>query len=419
MSRLLLLIPSSSYRASDFLKAADRLSVEVVVASNERQVLEEIIPGKTLTLDFLNPQEAVADIVRFAETRPFQAVISTDEDAVVLAAMISEALNLPHNPISATAAAKDKYRLREILSAANVPTPSAQLFSADEPPEEIAKKVIYPAVVKPTFLSASRGVMRVNQPSELISALNRLLKILNDPEVKRQGGPAAQNVLIEDFVAGKEVALEGLLRNGSLSLLALFDKPDPLDGPFFEETIYVTPSRLTDSIQNEIVAITARAADALGLREGPIHAELRITDRGPCLIELAARSIGGLCSRTLRFGVGLSLEELILRHGLGMPIESLEREAQAAGVMMIPIPKGGTLMDYYGVDEARRVPGIEDVRITIHRKQKVVPLPEGRRYLGFIFARGARPEGVEAALREAHLKLKFDIVSGGRRSRKK
>jgi biotin carboxylase len=409
-TRVLLLIPSESYRTADFLAAADRLGVEVVVGSDQRQTLEEVVPGSSLTLDFLDPRGAVEKVVRFAKDHPLNAVVSTDEDAVVLATTISEALSLPHNPIAAAAITKDKARLREILTAASVPTPSFQVFSVDDSPEEIARKVRYPCVLKPTFLSASRGVIRANAPAGFVAAFHRLAKILNDPEVRRKGGPAARKVLVESFLSGQEVALEGLLQRGDLSLLALFDKPDPLEGPFFEETIYVTPSRLPQPLQQEILETTERATRAIGLAEGPIHAELRFNERGVWVIEVAARSIGGLCARTLRFGTGLALEEIILRHALGLPIASLEREKPAAGVMMIPIPSAGTLVDVEGLDEARAVPGIEAVTIVIRRKQKVIPLPEGRRYLGFIFARAERPDQVESALREAHRKLRFRIA---------
>lgn len=412
MSRILLLAPSTSYKIGDFLAAAERVGADVVVGSNERQVMEEILPGKTITLDFLNLPEAVEKALAFIEEHPIKAIVSTDEDATVLAAMISQALALPHNPVSAAAAAKDKEMLREVLTAVSVPTPPFQVFSTDDRPDFLSRKVIYPVVLKPAFLSASRGVIRADNPAEFEAAFHRVAKLLKEPEVRRQGGPSAKKILAEAFIPGKEVALEGLLTKGILSVLALFDKPDPLDGPFFEETLYVTPSRLPDPVQKEIAACAQKATDALGLKEGPIHAELRVNDQGPWIIEVAARSIGGLCARTLRFGTGLSLEEIILRHALNLPLESLERERRAAGVMMIPIPKSGTLVDYHGVAEARKVPGIDDVRITLHRRQKVVPLPEGKRYLGFIFARADDPDAVERSLREAHRKLSFDIASG-------
>lgn len=410
MHRLLLLIPSLSYRTDDFLRAAERLGVEVVIASDQKQTLEEVVPGKILTLDFQNVEEATQKVLHFAKEYPLQAVVSTDEDATLLAAVLSEALSLPHNPVAAIAPTKDKYRFREVLTLANVPVPAYRLFSTEESPEEIARKVLYPCVLKPTFLSASRGVIRADNPSAFVSAHHRLLQLLNDPEVKRLGGPSAQKILVEDYIPGGEVALEGLLQKGELSLLALFDKPDPLEGPYFEETLYITPSRLRSSLQQKIVETTEQATKALDLRDGPIHAELRFNERGVVVIEVAARSIGGLCARTLRFGLGLSLEEIILRHALGMPIASLERQHQAAGVMMIPIPEAGFLTNVEGIKEAKKVSGIEEVTIMIRRKQKVIPLPEGRRYLGFIFSRGEKPEEVESSLREAHRKLKFTIT---------
>jgi biotin carboxylase len=290
-----------------------------------------------------------------------------------------------------------------------VPTPAYTRFTVTDDPAAAAGRVAYPCVLKPTVLAASRGVIRADTPAEFVAAFGRIRAILATPEVAALGEGAAE-ILVEGFVPGPEVALEGLLQSGALRVLALFDKPDPLDGPFFEETIYVTPSRLPAAVQAAIAETSARAAAALGLREGPIHAELRVNEAGVWLIELAARSIGGLCSRTLRFGTGMSLEEIILRHALGLDIATLERERPAAGVMMIPIPRPGVLGEVRGQEAAEAVPGIEAVAITAHRGQELVPLPEGSRYLGFIFARGDRPEQVEAALREAHRRLEFEIV---------
>jgi biotin carboxylase len=269
--------------------------------------------------------------------------------------------------------------------------------------------MVYPCVVKPLMLSASRGVIRADDEGQFVGAVRRLEVILRTPDAAALGDIARQ-VLVEAFIPGREVALEGLLVRGELHVLALFDKPDPLDGPFFEETIYVTPSRLPTSVQSEIASCTARAARALGLQDGPVHAELRVNRQGASVIEVAARSIGGLCSRTLRFGTGLSLEELILRHALGMGITSLTRERRAAGVMMIPIPKAGVLKEVRGQVEARSVPGIEEIAITAHPGEDLVPLPEGARYPGFIFARAESPERVEAALREAHRRLTFVVM---------
>jgi biotin carboxylase len=268
--------------------------------------------------------------------------------------------------------------------------------------------VDFPCVLKPLTLSASRGVIRADDPAEFVAAFDRIRALLARPEVSVTGD-GARLLLAEEFVPGREVALEGLLTEGRLHTLALFDKPDPLDGPFFEETIYVTPSRLAPEVQDRITKVTAQACAALDLTEGPVHAELRVNDRGPWVIEVAARSIGGLCSRTLRFGTGMTLEELILRHALRWPIASFERERRPAGVMMIPIPRAGRLRAVHGKAEAEAVAGIEEVTITAHLTQELVPLPEGWQYLGFIFARADSAEAVESALRAAHVRLRFDI----------
>jgi biotin carboxylase len=264
-------------------------------------------------------------------------------------------------------------------------------------------------VVKPVFLSTSRGVMRANDEAEFFTAVRRLDAILKRPEVARRGGAGAREVLVEEFIPGFEIAVEGLLTDGKLRVLAVFDKPDPLDGPFFEETIYVTPSRLPERVQTQVEETTGAAARAMGLSRGPVHAELRINDQGPWVIEIAARAIGGLCSRALRFGEGLSLEEVILRHALGQEVESLEREGRAAGVMMIPIPRAGVLRDVRGLDRAKSIADVEDIIITAHITQQLMPPPEGASYLGFIFSRAGTPDRAEAALREAHGLIEFVI----------
>jgi biotin carboxylase len=294
--------------------------------------------------------------------------------------------------------------MRELLRKHGVPVPGFMVIPLHRDPSAIGQMVHYPCVVKPVGLSASCGVIRANTPAELTAAFYRVRALL------RKLGPAPDDehgglILIEDYVPGVEVALEGLLTEGKLRVLALFDKPDPLEGPFFEETIYVTPSRLPESVQAAITECAASAAAALGLRQGPIHGELRVNDTGVWLIELAARSIGGRCSRTLRFAAGLSLEEVILRHALGLTLPELDDKQQPAGVMMLPIPESGVFQEVRGQIEALAVPGVEELVITALPGEQLIPLPEGTRYLGFLIARGNSSDQVEAALREAHRRL--------------
>lgn len=410
MPRLLLLMTTTTYRAHDFLDAARRLGLDVVVGSDRPQALAELTPGKTLALDFLHSETAAQAIVAFARERPLNAILAVDDDGVLLAAMASEALGLVHNSVASVHAARNKHHMRQILAAAGLPVPRFWCFSTTARPADAARAVQFPCVLKPLCLSASRGVIRANDPTQFVAAFQRLNALLHTPDILARGGALAHQLLVETFIPGQEVALEGLLIHGKLKVLALFDKPDPLDGPFFEETLYITPSRLPGTVQEAITACTARTAQALGLRQGPIHAELRVNDAGPWVLEVAARTIGGLCSRTLRFGPDLSLEEMVLQQALGIDPTAYARDARAAGVMMLPIPHGGILHAVHGQEEARRVPNIEDLNLAIPLGQEVVPLPEGARYLGFLFARAATPEQAEAALREAHKRLEFVIT---------
>ena len=413
MLRLLLLIPTTTYRTADFMEAAEKLGVEIVVASDRPNVLEGEFPDNLLTLDFADPGKSACAVAELALRNPIHAVVPVDDLTTVVGAAVAQAIGLRANPVGAVATTRNKHATREALGRAGVASPPYRLFTLADDPADAARGVGYPCVLKPTILAASRGVIRANDEAEFVAAFRRIAAILRTPEVAALGEGADQ-ILVEGFIRGREVALEGLLVDGALRTLALFDKPDPLDGPFFEETIYVTPSRLPADVQAAIRRVTGAAAAALGLRDGPVHAELRVDldqpGAGPWMIEIAARSIGGLCSRTLRFGTGMSLEEVILRHALGIEIDGLERERQPAGVMMIPIPRGGVFEAVRGLEAAEGVPGIEAVTITAHPGQELVPLPEGSRYLGFVFARAETPEGVEAALREAHRRLEFVIA---------
>ena len=407
-SRLLLLLPTTTYRTQAFVEAATKLAVDLVCASERPSTLEALAPESLVTLDFGDPLASAEAVARFARQRPIDAVVAVDDLTTVVAAAISQRLGLKANSLPAASVARDKHAMRLCLASAGVSVPRFRLVKLADEPAALAEDVDYPCVLKPLALSASRGVIRANDAREFVIAFRRIAAILERAGTELPD-EARRALLVEEFIPGREFALEGLLVGGTLHVLALFDKPDPLDGPFFEETIYVTPSRLPETAQARIAAVTGDACGALGLTEGPIHAELRLNERGPFILEVAARSIGGLCSRTLRFGTGLSLEELIIGHALGRPLESLERERRAAGVMMIPIPRAGRLVAVRGVEEAGAVDGIDEVAITMHPGQDVVPLPEGWQYLGFIFARADTPAAVEEALREAHTRLSFDI----------
>src|SRR6266536_4682317 len=401
--RVILLMSPATYRGGAFLSAAKRLNLEVVVGIDLPETLAEYwhVP---LGVDFTAPKASVQIIVEYAQEHPIAAILSVDDTDSELAAFASEALGLAHNSPKAAEAARDKLLLRSLMSKGGAPCPVFRPFSLSADPAWVATRVTYPCVVKPLRLSGSRGVIRANNPDELVAAFNRTRRLLLS-----EGCSKHDSLLVEDFIPGFEVALEGILTRGQLKVLALFDKPDPLDGPFFEETIYVTPSRLPVKVQEEIARCVTIGAASLELREGPVHAELRVNEQGPWMLEIAGRSIGGLCSTILEFGSGMCLEELILRHAIGNEIASIERDKHAAGVMMIPIPSAGILKAVHGIEEAQAVPLITGVQITAKLNHSLVPLPEGASYLGFIFARGDTPAQVEEAIRQAHKLLKFDI----------
>ncbi len=404
MSRLLLLLPTATYRAEAFLDAACSLGLSVTIGMERAP---EALPDSSrdvLLLNVRDPQAATKTAVEFARQHAIDAVIGVDDVTAVTAAAVAVALGLPHNSVASVTAARNKRQMRELLSGQGIPVPRHRVFPLDGDPKGFAKQIVYPCVVKPLILSASCGVIRANDEEEFRGAFHRVGALLTNLGLVARD-EQARWILVEDFVPGIEVALEGLLTQGALQSLAMFDKPDPLNGPFFEETIYITPSRLSSDLQQKVVACAGRTAQALGLREGPVHGEFRVNENGVWVIELAARAIGGRCSRALNFAAGMSLEELILRHALRMPLPPLTRQEHAAGVMMLPIPYGGMLREVRGQAEAKAVPGIEELTITAEPGGELVPLPEGTRYLGFLLARGTTPEDVERSLRDAHRRL--------------
>lgn len=404
MAHLLLLLPSMSYRGEAFLEAANKVGVSLTVAGDAPPDFLEKTPDSFLPLNLSSPNTAVSAVVEFVKTSPIDVVLGVNDQTTVLAATISEALGLPANSIDSVRAACNKQMMRRLLQKEGLPCPNFIVVGMDEKPEDLVQQVTFPCVLKPLTLSGSCGVIRADDAESFQNAFLRIRHLLHTFERPAQE-MAARQILIEDFIPGIEVALEGLLTKNTFHPLALFDKPDPLDGPYFEETIYVTPSRLPPDIQTRMTESLAQAARAIGLQEGPVHGELRMNDQGIWVIEVAARSIGGKCSRMLEFGTGKSLEELILIHALGQELPSLDLTTGAGGVMMIPIPQEGVLERVEGQEEAQQVPGVEELVMTAKPGDQLIPLPEGKRYLGFIVARGTEPAEVEETLRKAHSQL--------------
>ncbi|MCE7883911.1 MAG: ATP-grasp domain-containing protein [Actinobacteria bacterium ATB1] len=397
MSRVLLIAPAEGYRTREFVRAAVRLGVDLTIAGDAE------LPGDpdVLTLPLSDPETAVEQIVASDETKSVDAIVAVDDRGVEIAARASECLGLVHAATRAVAPTVDKAELRRRL---DVPQPDWRLLAPADDAGEKGEELGWPIVLKPRGLSASRGVIRADTPDEARSAHARIRRILADACKDPDEG-----ILAESFVPGVEVAVEGLARRGGMDVLAVFDKPDQPDGPYFEESIYVTPSRLPDTLRAAVVSTVEQAAGGLGLDSGAIHAEVRVTPEGrPVLIEIAARSIGGVCSRSLRFGLSTSLEELILRQALSLPGTS-SRTRSASGVLMIPIPRAGMFLEVAGRDDVLSMAGVEEVEITVPPGSQVRPVPESDRYLGFVFARAKDPDAVELVLRAARDRLEVVV----------
>jgi biotin carboxylase len=404
-SRILLLAATTGYQTRSFAAAAANVGASVVLATDRCHVLEDPWRDQAVPVRFEEPEASAQALARVGN---FDGIVAVGDRPTYIAALCAETLGLAWHPPAAVLACRNKHRARQLFQAAGLLVPANSLVEANADPENAARRAPYPCVLKPLGLSGSRGVIRADNPAGFVEAFRRIRRIVGEPDTGRETDTEA--IQVEAFIPGREFALEGLMTEGELRVLAVFDKPDPLDGPFFEETIYVTPSRQPMPVQRAIETATGQAAAALGLWHGPIHAEMRVNEAGVWMLEIAARPIGGLCARVLQFRSGISLEELVILHAVGKMPEVLEGANQASGVMMIPVPRPGILEAVDGVAEAQAVSGIDNVIITARRGDRLIPLPEGASYTGFIFASGERAEAVEQSLRRAHSRLHFSVL---------
>jgi biotin carboxylase len=413
--RLLLFATKLGYQTRSFQSAADRLGVEIAYVTDRCNHLDDPWNDRALAVHFELPEGAAARVLEAQRGLRVDGVLAVGDRPTVAAAHVACGLGLPHNHPASVEACRSKLRTREVLRDAGIPVPWFRSVKLDPLPEPSLLGVYYPCVLKPLSLSASQGVVRANNRDEFLAAAARIKRLLDSPEIRATREPHLDQMLVEGYLEGREIAVEALLANGDLRVLAIFDKPDPLEGPYFEESIYVTPSRWPASEQKAIESSLLSAIRALGLRHGPVHGEFRLNAEGVWPIEIAPRPIGGLCARALQFvfpgGTGaIGLEELLLRHALEMDGSDAVRESVASGVMMIPVPRSGTLEKVDGEEQARRTLGITSVEITARLHDFIAAWPEGSSYLGFLFARGEIPSEVEDALRQAHAKLRFTLT---------
>lgn len=403
MKRILLVAATTGYQIRSFAEAAHRLGIEIALATDRCHILEDPWRDRAVPIRFNDPASVQAIIA----AGPFDGILAVGDRPSYFAALAAVALGVPfHSPASVEAAC-NKFRTKQLFAAAGLPVPRFSRMSTADDQAQHSHDVLYPCVLKPLGLSASRGVIRANNSAEFTTALRRIKALLGRPEIRLSGEKQDQYIQVESFLIGHEYALEGLVTAGRLQTLAVFEKPDPLDGPFFEESIYLTPPRMP---LPRLVGAAEQAVRALGLTHGPVHAEMRDDGEQTWVLEVAARPIGGLCAKALRFDGGIPLEEILLRHAAGEDVAHFTREPIASGVMMIPIPSSGVFESAEGVERATAVAGVEEIAITAKAGQTLEKLPEGSSYLGFIFARGSTADHVDRSLREAHAKLRFRIA---------
>lgn len=413
--RVLLFATKLGYQTRSFQSAADRLGVEIAYVTDRCSHLDDPWNDRALPVHFELPEGAAAKVLESQRGLPVDGILAVGDRPTVTAAYVARGLGLPHNHPASVEACRSKLRMREVFRDAGLPVPWFQSVKLAPLPQPALLGIRYPCVLKPLSLSASQGVVRADDRDEFVAGASRLKRLLDSPEVRATREPHLDQMLVEGYLQGREVAVEGLLTNGELRVLAIFDKPDPLEGPYFEESIYVTPSRLPEADERTIESSFVSAVRALGLSHGPVHGEFRLNDQGVWPIEIAARPIGGLCARALHFAfpgepTHIGLEELLLRHELELPGSEAPRESDASAVMMIPVPHSGTLDKVEGEEQARATPGITSLEITARLHDFIAAWPEGSSYLGFLFARAATPAEAEQALREAHRQLRFTLT---------
>jgi formate-dependent phosphoribosylglycinamide formyltransferase (GAR transformylase) len=413
--RLLLFAAKLGYQTRSFEDAARHLGIELVYVTDRCHQLQDPWGDQAIAVHFESPETAAYTVMEAMRGQEVSGILALGDRPAAAAAYAARGLGIPHNHPATVEACRSKLRMREVFRDAGLRVPWFRSFPIAATPEPSLVGISFPCVLKPLSLSASQGVIRANNREEFLVAGSRLRRLLQSAEIRATREPNLDQMLAEGYIPGKEVAVEGLLTDGALRILDIFDKPDPLEGPYFEETIYVTPSRLPDSTQIQIEKCAKEAVRALGFIHGPIHAEFRINEEGVWPIEVAPRPIGGLCARTLRFCPNynaheIGLEELLVRHALGLPGGDAPRASPASGVMMIPVPQSGVLESVSGVEAARATHRITELIITARLQDYIAAWPEGSSYLGFLFARGNSPEEVEHAIREAHKKLHFRIT---------
>lgn len=412
MDRWVIVFVSSECRAAmGPLAAAKARHFKTLVAATSRPCVDDDLVDRFLRIPDRSSKEVAAYVERQCEGLLVSGVLASDDWDVVAAAMIADKLGLRFVGVETALAATNKFLMRQRLRNGGAVVPDFQCFAIGDNAGEIAKSLRFPVVIKPTYGQGSLGVIRADTVDEFEKAFQYTSRIIVDLDMRPSAVRDRSGILVEQYIPGEEYTVELLMHEGKPYSLAVFEKPDPLEGPYFEEGIYVTPIRRDEKIRSLLVEAAIRGSRALGIETGPCHCELRLSGELPYILEIAARPIGGFCSQVFADLMGFDLHDLVLQNAVGLPVMPPPiADGVALGVMMLPVPGRGNLARVSGVDRALDIDGIMSVKIHVEAGSRILPYPEQSCYIGTVLATGSSADEVVARLKSAAKAVSFELT---------
>ena len=381
MKKLLLVIPENSYKSNDFVVAAEKLGIDFLIITDSEQV-----SSKFSDTVIINKFDAELNKNNLKKLKDVTHVLPVDHSALKFSGYLVDLLEVKGNKLESINLSMNKYESRKIFnSLLDIKVNNEIIKNIDDVNTFINKNGT--SVLKPIYGTASKSVLKINNVEKNKEQIEKLMQDCFD-----------QDLVIEEYIDGKEYALEGTIINSELKKIVIFDKPVEYKHPYFEESIYITPSELSSEAEKRVVSIVDKACKKIGLEDGPVHVEFKINENQIFIIEINPRMIGGLCSRCLSFGLfKVSLEEIILHAFMNNELKNIELLNNYVGVLMIPTPKSGKFISI-NKEELEKIPNISNVEITVPEGSDLLEPPYGDKYLGFAFSQGIDKKTVNESL---------------------
>ena len=384
MNKLLLVIPENSYKSNDFVLTAEKLGIDFLIITDSDQVTSQF--GDTVIIQ--NFDENISDET-LIKLQKITHVLPVDHSGLKYAGYLVDLLGAKGNKLFAVEHSMNKFESRNTFNSISNIKAKNMIAKSLKDIESFTEKH-GTSVLKPNFGSASKSVLKINNFNQ---SKDYIINLMNDCE--------DQEMIIEQYIEGTEYALEGNLINSNLNKITIFDKPIEYKEPYFEESIYITPSELPEELQNQIIKLIGNACKKIGLENGPVHVEFKILDENIFIIEINPRMIGGLCSKCLSFGLfKVSLEEITLHAFLYNELKPIELLSNYVGVLMLPTPKTGKFVSI-NQDELEKIDNVSTVEITVSQNSDLLEPPFGDKYLGFVFSQANEKALVINALMKA------------------